>query len=118
MSEELNFFSSTFFCFSSIKLLSLFFFGIFVAFSVILIISIGIMVGISIGFGSNKLVEQLPNGDNLGLVAARNLDESVDKLIVVVKNQKDPTTTMFLENGYQVVIADNSDLGMGNSLLG
>ena len=67
-------------------------------------------------FGSNKLLERLPGGITIGLMAARNLTGSVDELLVVVKDRKDPTSRMFLDEGYKVVVAENAKLGMGNSL--
>ena len=72
--------------------------------------------GDSSRFGSNKLLQVLPNGYTIGISSARNLSKEVDDLTVVVGKKGDLTDTMFKNNGYITVVAENSKLGMGNSL--
>jgi len=72
--------------------------------------------GDSSRFGSNKLLKVLSNGYTVGISAARNLSEQVDDLTVVVAKNDDPTDLMFRSCAYRTVVAENSKLGMGNSL--
>ena len=72
--------------------------------------------GSSSRFGSNKLLEMLSDGYPMGIVAASNLSKAVDDLTVVVGEANDKTDILFKDNGFETVVADNSKLGMGNSL--
>ena len=72
--------------------------------------------GDSSRFGSNKLLRALSNGYTIGISAARSLSERVDDLTVVVARSDDLTDMMFKSNAYKTIVAENSNLGMGNSL--
>jgi len=67
-------------------------------------------------FGSHKLMHPLPDGQPIGLAAARNLIEVVPHCIGVVRPGDKELIIALLELGYQVVENTKPGAGMGDSL--
>ena len=68
-------------------------------------------------FGTNKIAARLPDGQAVGLAAARALAAAVDELIVVTGVQDGETERMFKAAGYVTTHCADAALGMGHSLV-
>jgi molybdenum cofactor cytidylyltransferase len=68
-------------------------------------------------FGANKIAARLPDGQAVGLAAARALAGAVDELIVVTGVQDGETERMFKAAGYVTTHCANAAHGMGHSLV-
>lgn len=67
-------------------------------------------------FGANKIAACLPDGQAVGLAAARALAGAVDQLIVVTSAQDGETEQMFKAAGYVTTYCADAAFGMGHSL--
>jgi molybdenum cofactor cytidylyltransferase len=72
--------------------------------------------GTSSRFGSNKLVQCLPNGVPLALTAARNLESALPGLLAIVNGRDRRLIEILGEAGLRVSICPVAAQGMGASL--
>lgn len=81
-----------------------------------MIAGILLAAGNSTRFGSHKLLHPLPDGTPLAVAALRNLAQSVDEIIVVVRPGDAELMQLLAREKVQVLPCANADQGMGASL--
>ena len=67
-------------------------------------------------FGGDKLLAELKNGEQLGLVSAQNLLPHVDRMLVVIRPGDTEIEALYRRHGFATTVAVNADQGMGRSL--
>ncbi|NOQ93010.1 MAG: NTP transferase domain-containing protein [Methylophaga sp.] len=68
-------------------------------------------------FGSNKLLYPLPDGTPIGIAAARNLKQSVEHIIVVVRPDDTKITALLHAEGLTTIVSKHAEKGMSTSLV-
>lgn len=68
------------------------------------------------GGGNNKLLANLPSGLPIALAAARNLQPTCDRLLVVLRPGDTALADLLTADGFAVVVCHDADAGMGHSL--
>jgi molybdenum cofactor cytidylyltransferase len=66
-------------------------------------------------FGADKLLAPLPGGTSLAAASLRTLNQVVDHVIAVVRPRA-PVTPLLAAGNARIVVAQDADLGMGNSI--
>ncbi|MES2355483.1 MAG: nucleotidyltransferase family protein [Pseudomonadota bacterium] len=79
---------------------------------------VGVLLAAGSGsrFGSNKLLHPLKDGTPMAVAAARRLRSACDITIAVVRPDNDSLEELLRNEGLQVVVCDQAQLGMGHSL--
>ena len=67
-------------------------------------------------FGTQKLLERLPNGQAIGLASAQALLPAVDNMIVVVKPEDKALQELFDRENITTVICERASLGISESI--
>jgi len=67
-------------------------------------------------FGSDKLLYPLVAGVPMALMCARLLCQAVDDMIVVIRTDAQPLAQLLNAEGFQCVVCQHADEGMGTSL--
>jgi len=80
------------------------------------IVGILLAAGKGARFGGDKLLSTLPDGQQIALAAARNLQPACDRLLVVLRPGDMALADLFTAEGFAVVICQDADAGMGHSL--
>jgi molybdenum cofactor cytidylyltransferase len=72
--------------------------------------------GRSTRFGSDKLMHPLPDGTALALASGKAMMAAMPRVVAVVSGENPVLTDLFEREGLGIVIARQSDEGMGRSL--
>ena len=67
-------------------------------------------------FGANKMLARLPQGEVIGVRAARCIAGAVDALTVVIRAGDEATQSAFSAAGFGVIECPDADRGMAHSL--
>ena len=81
-----------------------------------MLIGILLAAGSSRRFGSDKLIQSLPNGQFVAIQAYNNLRQATDQVLVVVKPDNQSLITQLQSADADIVLCLNTEQGMGNSL--
>jgi len=81
-----------------------------------MIVGVLLAAGAASRFGSDKLLQSLPDGTPIAVAAARNLLQGVDQGVAVVRNGDEELTRLLSAMGMRVEACPNAAEGMGASL--
>ncbi len=81
-----------------------------------MITGILLAAGKSSRFGANKLLHPLPDGDSIGVTAARNLLTVLPGSIAIVRPADILLAEQLSTTGIRIVVNEHADTGMGSSL--
>jgi molybdenum cofactor cytidylyltransferase len=79
---------------------------------------VGILLAAGAGrrFGADKLLQPLPGGETIGIVAARNLVAAVEPSVAVVRHGDRALAEALASTGLRVVVNAQADAGIGTSI--
>lgn len=79
---------------------------------------VGILLAAGSGkrFGSDKLLQRLPDGDPIAVHACRNLLAALENVFIVVRPDSEVLADRLLAEGASVEVCADAEYGMGNSL--